>query len=250
MGVSPRAEYPAAIAGLSGPVLGSWFLAQHRLELVRSVVPYAVESHLFLFFERHATPFRGYVSQGGGPANNAAWEAHLGAVSGFGASLMVYAIVDIYGRFKLGKSRTVPALTAVLMLATLLCWSFAGMAYFLDPWHIPIVLPTVVWALLTAQSPLSDHYYSLKNRMSGAAAAPPQVLKYSRRPIVVAVNGGGIQAAAWSAQVLEGLDSSFPAFRGSLRMISSISGGSVGSVYYLNWLRKPGRRAQSNPGLS
>jgi len=60
------------------------------------------------------------------------------------------------------------------------------------------------------------------------------------RIILAAANGGGIQAAAWAAKVLYGLEQDCgEAFRQSLRMISSVSGGSVGTAFYVHHLANP-----------
>lgn len=57
--------------------------------------------------------------------------------------------------------------------------------------------------------------------------------KGSRTLVVVTASGGGIQAAAWSAKVLTELDKTLPGFGDSIGLISSVSGGSVGTMYYL-----------------
>src|SRR5262249_10638790 len=49
----------------------------------------------------------------------------------------------------------------------------------------------------------------------------------------VAASGGGIRAAGWTAQVLTGLQREDPRFAPSLRLISAVSGGSVGTMYYV-----------------
>ena len=54
-----------------------------------------------------------------------------------------------------------------------------------------------------------------------------------RTMIVVTASGGGIQAAAWTARVLFGLEGLIKDFRRSIGLISSVSGGSVGTMYYL-----------------
>lgn len=58
----------------------------------------------------------------------------------------------------------------------------------------------------------------------------------------VSAEGGGIRAAAWTAQVLSGLTedlaASQPSFLDSLTMISATSGGSVGSHFYLEGVRE------------
>ena len=62
--------------------------------------------------------------------------------------------------------------------------------------------------------------------------------------IVVAAAGGGIAASAWTAQVLTGLEESFgKEFRDSLFIVSSVSGGSVGSMYYLTGFDRSARHS-------
>jgi hypothetical protein len=51
--------------------------------------------------------------------------------------------------------------------------------------------------------------------------------------VVVVAPGGGIQAAAWTTQVLTGLDALYEDFSESIGLLSSVSGGSVGVMYYL-----------------
>ena len=54
-----------------------------------------------------------------------------------------------------------------------------------------------------------------------------------RTMIVVTASGGGIQASAWTAKVLTGLDEEFPLLSESIGLVSGVSGGSVGAMYYL-----------------
>jgi hypothetical protein len=51
--------------------------------------------------------------------------------------------------------------------------------------------------------------------------------------IVVAASGGGILAAGWTSKVLAELHSAYPKFRSELRLISGVSGGSVGTAHYV-----------------
>jgi predicted acylesterase/phospholipase RssA len=57
-------------------------------------------------------------------------------------------------------------------------------------------------------------------------------LNKPKRLIVVATPGGGIQAAAWTAKVLTELNHEAPGFRQSVAAVSSVSGGSLGSIIY------------------
>ena len=55
-----------------------------------------------------------------------------------------------------------------------------------------------------------------------------------RTLVVVDASGGGIQASAWTAQVLTGLHEVYgDHFSRSIGLISSVSGGSVGTMFYL-----------------
>jgi hypothetical protein len=54
--------------------------------------------------------------------------------------------------------------------------------------------------------------------------------------IVAAASGGGILAAGWTAKVLTELHAAYPRFHDELRLVSAVSGGSVGTAYYLNAL--------------
>jgi hypothetical protein len=174
--------------------------------------------------------FSGYVEA---PAD------HFLASFGLLVTLAVYTVVGIYGYLKLGRKRTVPALCSALMLVTLLTWMLAGVSFFFDLWRIPILLIIVAVGTLTAQSVRSDHFYKLRPRSPDPAPSAAETIKAAKsaRVIVAAANGGGIQAGAWAAQVLYGLEQDCgEAFRSSLRMISSVSGGSVGNAMYVHSL--------------
>jgi Patatin-like phospholipase len=54
-----------------------------------------------------------------------------------------------------------------------------------------------------------------------------------RTMIVVTASGGGIQAATWTAKVLANMDAECSAFSESIGLVSGVSGGSVGAMYYL-----------------
>lgn len=167
---------------------------------------------------------------------------HFFATAGFAVTLLVYIGVGIYGYSQLGRRRTVPALCSALMLLTMITWILAGVAFFFDLWRIPILLIVGAAGMLTAQSVRSDHYYALTGRSADAMPDASETIAAARRSriIVAAANGGGIQAGAWAAQVLYGLQQDCgDGFRRSLRMISSVSGGSVGTAFYVHWLANP-----------
>jgi hypothetical protein len=62
--------------------------------------------------------------------------------------------------------------------------------------------------------------------------------------IVVAASGGGILASGWTAKVLTELHARHDGFVRELRLVSAVSGGSVGTAHYLA-AHRPGRRPGS-----
>ena len=190
--------------------------------------------------------FAGYVARTG--QEFSIYADHLRAVASMGAVILLYAVLGYYGYRRLGKAGTVPALTSALMLMTMLTWLLAGTAFFFDQWRVPLLFIVVLAGTLTAQSVRSDHFYRLRPAVSYTPAPDPVATISAgsqERLIVVAANGGGIQAGAWAAQVLAGLDEDSPGgeFRRALRMISSVSGGSVGSAFFVHWLADPTKSA-------
>jgi hypothetical protein len=80
--------------------------------------------------------------------------------------------------------------------------------------------------------------------------SPTQVIRAGKpgsAVIVVAASGGGIKAAAWTTRVLTGLEESNPRiFGGSIRLISAVSGGSVGAMYFVSEYDASGAGLPSN----
>jgi Patatin-like phospholipase len=130
-----------------------------------------------------------------------------------------------------------PTVTSILLLFLLSGWVFAAVAFFFDRYRIPVFTIAIIAALTTGAWSRTDYRVptSEKNKDKHyPLATPGQVLKaFGNRPLVVAATGGGIQAGAWTARVLSGLDQSL---HGTLRqrvaLISSVSGGSMGALYY------------------
>ena len=77
-----------------------------------------------------------------------------------------------------------------------------------------------------------------------ALPGPGELLaKHACHPVViVAAAGGGIQSAAWTTRVLSGLqqDLSGAGFDRSISVISGVSGGSVGAMYFADAYRPDG----------
>ncbi|MEX0819019.1 MAG: hypothetical protein WD070_05490 [Pirellulaceae bacterium] len=139
------------------------------------------------------------------------------------------------------------ALFYALLSLLLLLYVLAGFSFYWDRYRIPVPLLGLGTVLLLYSIFGTDHYYDLNlgSHESAAYDAPDLAEVFDewkfpagpdgiRTLVVVDASGGGIQAAAWTAQVLTGLHECYGNdFSRSIGLISSVSGGSVGTMFYL-----------------
>jgi hypothetical protein len=249
-----------ALAGMvsaSGLILGAWllnaWLADETQPLPDLVVPRTSltrwlhgrkrsQSTLGRLIERVVArlgPFLGpgYLDERGRPL-----QAHLFAAALLFVFLVVYAVGYFAWMPGTSRSASVPALVYLLTIGILANWLLAGVAFYLDRYHLPIVLPLMAWTLLIWGISRSDHYFELRDRPQDASALalPADVAEARTEPLltVVASDGGGAQAAGWAVTVLTGIQARWPGFQGSTRLISAVSGGSVGTMYFVASLRE------------
>jgi hypothetical protein len=197
----------------------------------------------------------GYVN----PESNTIRPGHLLAASFFAITASLYAL----GFFLLHPDRgSMPALGYVLLILILMGWALPGVSFFLDRYRVPVLLPLVLMSYVSSQVFETDHFYQLLALKAPPVPAAPSTpamktpaLKSmpvvsstqafqaaeSKNPeplhpvVVVATTGGGITAAVWTAQVLTALQRQIgPDFSRSIRLISAVSGGSVGTMYFLD----------------
>src|SRR5690606_23413477 len=107
----------------------------------------------------------------------------------------------------------------------------------------------------------SDYYYEVMDPPQAGVTEMPRADELLVRSgeaddgqvnvVLIAAAGGGIQAAAWTARVLSGIEAyalergQADAWRNSLRLLSGVSGGSVGIYYYADrWNDPPEKTAQ------
>ncbi len=123
-----------------------------------------------------------------------------------------------------------------------------GLSFFLDYYRVPTLLAFVGLSVVSSSLFDTSSVYELNPRLEPdrlADAPPPKAdleLKGlfddwkppKRTLVVVSAAGGGIQAAAWTTQVLAGLDEIYgPDFTRSIGIVSGVSGGSVGTMYFM-----------------
>ena len=161
-------------------------------------------------------------------------------------SVTLFSLVGLYAFLRLGKAPLFPPLAYLLLLLTWLCWGLSGLAFFLDRFRIPVIIPLFLLFFLTSLPSGSDHFYPVMDASrvpqeeQQAAAQPPTPAEANPTSsdetiIVVAASGGGIHAAAWATHVLTGLEEEFgDDFGKSIRLVSSVSGGSTGAMYFVN----------------
>jgi hypothetical protein len=174
-------------------------------------------------------------------------------------ALSILATFCVYLAFFLAQTpgeddfATFPALGYTMMLLILGTWVLSGVSFFLDRYRFPTLL------LLTASSFFSffvsdtDHYYATVPAVRAAEEPlrPVSVFDtwYRNRvretgepPVLVAVTavGGGITTALWTGRVLAGLErEAGEGFIPSIGLVSGVSGGSVGALYFLDALAEP-----------
>jgi hypothetical protein len=152
-------------------------------------------------------------------------------------SLATYVVVGLVTR-DVARPEYASALLYVLLLILVLSWILGVLAFVLDRTRVPLLVYFILWAVaMNLASGLfpTDHEYEtfLLDARPPSGTAGVALLADSPTPIVVAASGGGIQAAAWTSQVLAGLAERIPAFPQHVQVISAVSGGSVGAMHFL-----------------
>lgn len=172
-----------------------------------------------------------------------------------GIALLLVILTINYFVYHLGKPKAesgqfeAPALLYVTLILAGAVQLLGEMSFLLDYFGIPVI---IVFLTISAVGYLIfevDHFYDLKD-YKGSKPDPSDWKKslYQRLDkyqheyknedkilVVVCASGGGIQAAGWTTAVLTGLQEVIGiSFTQAIGWISSVSGGSVGTMYYLD----------------
>jgi len=205
-----------------------------------------------------ATKFLSAFGPGFKKDEQTAQEGHYLALWSFLLSFLVYVAIGIGKFFRIGGQPTVPTLADLLVFLMILCWGLSAVTFILDRFRFPVLLPFLVVAIATSYVRRTDHYFDMLPAQGATELSPGQVIRAGKREapvIVVAASGGGIKAAAWTSRVLTGLEedsrTQVPAdpriFGESIRLISAVSGGSVGAMYFVNEYDPDGGGLPQNP---
>lgn len=171
------------------------------------------------------------------------WSGHWLALLFAIGTLVFYFFINWWQSKSVGQVSGVSALTFVLILLLNANWILSFLTFFLDRFRIPVLVPLALFAVISGCTRSSDHFFSVHTQAKQIKAPSPGEVLRARagKPIiVVATAGGGIQAAAWTAQVLAGLQEQYQrwypgqSFAENVTLISSVSGGATGSMFYVN----------------
>jgi Patatin-like phospholipase len=191
------------------------------------------------------TKFLVWLGPGFRENEHAAYAGHYTAFWSFVVCVALYLGIGVAKFFRIGYPPIVPTLAYLLVFTMIFCWGFSAAAFILDRFRIPLLLPLILWASVSAHVHWTDHFFGMYRTKDSAGLPPGLVIRAGKAGsdvIVVAASGGGIKAAAWTTRVLTGLEEdsrkNFPAhptiFGDSVRLISAVSGGSVGTMYFVS----------------
>jgi hypothetical protein len=168
---------------------------------------------------------------------------HFFAVISAGAVIIIYAF--IYWWFNptgLAKPlEGVPPAGFIFALLLPLIWIVSALWAWFGRYRLAFYLAIGIsfvlsWLATTFSNPA--HTYDVvaaqDSPLEPQSILQPLAEGKRKNLIIVAASGGGILAAGWTAQVLTKLHLEYPDFGRELRLISAVSGGSVGAAHYVN----------------
>jgi hypothetical protein len=147
---------------------------------------------------------------------------------------------------------SLPSAALLLTLGTLLVWILGALAFHLRRYRLSPV-PTLIAAgaigyLISGY----DHHFlaTRRNPFQPLSAVQLASTVGDGNLVVVASAGGGITAAGWTTLALQQLIAARPALVHEIRLLSGVSGGSVGAVFYVAGLREDGALGRPARALS
>lgn len=161
--------------------------------------------------------------------------------------LLVYVFFFFEGLAVKFYSPHMPAaLLFVYLLVIWVTWILSGLTFTLDRYHVPILSTLLLLSLAFSAAFPKDHEFRVFSERPNAYSplTPAQVVgawekihpSTSNVPIVIiAAEGGAIEASAWTNLVLNKLETATAnRLHDSVVLLSSVSGGSTGAYYYLD----------------
>ncbi|MBO3457483.1 hypothetical protein G7B40_004205 [Aetokthonos hydrillicola Thurmond2011] len=197
------------------------------------------------FLTKHSN--QGYIN----PNNGQLTDDHINAFAFFLVLLAVYLFVFIVFKPRpVHNQREASALFYVTLLIAIASLFLGSLTFYFDCFRVSVLF---FWLLISAAMYWQfkvDHFFELKKdtiqnkdkneQLKDFKTVIDKRLQHQNQEktlVVVCASGGGIQAAGWTAEVLTGLQDEKllgSSFTKSIGLISAVSGGSVGTIYYLD----------------
>jgi len=190
----------------------------------------------------------GYIDPNSGELTS----GHLTATAFLLIGGAVYVLIGLAFNPK-SKSRRAeaPALLYLLFIISMITLFYGGATFYFDYYRVPVVILVLAYSAFTYFALGVNHFFQLnefkgkedkKKKVDSDSGNFEQVLEKrlhhqtgERTLVIVCASGGGIQAAGWTVQVLSGLQELLgKPFTKAIGLISAVSGGSVGTMYYLD----------------
>lgn len=179
---------------------------------------------------------------------------HLTAIAFLVIGGIVYIAVGLIFNPKSKSTRPeAPALFYLLLIVSMATLFYGGATFYFDYFRVPVFIILLGFSAFSYYTLGVNHYFKLDNlaenqdnqkTINTEATDFKQVLDKrlehqigDRTLVIVCASGGGIQAAGWTAQVLTGLQDREllgKSFTKAIGLVSAVSGGSVGMMYYLD----------------
>jgi hypothetical protein len=198
---------------------------------------------IIAFFGRRAA--LGYVdAQSGQLAMD-----HIAGIAALVVVFITYALVGWLFKPQPTSNRPeAPALLFVMLILIEITLLFSGATFYLDYFRVPLLVILLIFSVVGYTALGVDHYFELKDDARKDKDNDPQLQDFKaiidkrlqhqtgdRTLVVICASGGGIQAAGWTVQVLTGLQEILgTSFTQAIGLMSTVSGGSVGTMFYLD----------------
>ncbi|MBI3801942.1 MAG: patatin-like phospholipase family protein [Deltaproteobacteria bacterium] len=166
---------------------------------------------------------------------------------------IVYRIMKPESWTHLVNIDSLPPVAFIFALLLPIIWLLSALWFHLRRYRIALIVAVIYGISIYGLAENSDfiqrnlggpaHTYDVFLTRSGQSFGAGDVLQplvdsfqdsgKKSHLVIVAASGGGILAAGWTTKVLTELHNDYPNFRPELRLISGVSGGSVGAAHYV-----------------
>jgi hypothetical protein len=210
-----------------------WFFGTHR--------PSEWRIYRWLRDRASAVNPRGYVTTPEAPSDVDPYPHHVWASLFLFLSVGVWLAVALWAQLpSIQPSFRVPALCSLYVLLMLATWLLSSATFFFDFYRVPILMLFGVFVFAIG---LQGYAYRVLPANQAHPLPPAEVVKArighpAGRIVAISASGGGIQAAAWTARVLQGLveeaeSQGTDKFLQRIAVVSGVSGGSVGLAPFI-----------------